>query len=132
MNKTTQPVTLERLMRFAIIAAHEVNSNPNLLDDAIQEGQIAAWVSLTRYPDKPQGYHTKTIKRAVSNVYRGRPFTGQPRQQGVQRIPADMISPLVEHGESDGQVYVAEPGFADFSDALVEFLDYKEETRNGS
>jgi RNA polymerase sigma factor (sigma-70 family) len=67
-----------------IIAAEHTHTRPDLFDDAVQEGMIAAWQSLAKGADDPRTYAVAAARYGVIAVLRGRPATGNTGRQGWQ------------------------------------------------
>lgn len=110
----------EGFLSFAEVVAAEESARerrPELFEDAAQEGRIAAWRVLEERPDASGPYVRTAVRRAVRDVFRGRPATGAPSHRGRQDA-FDEAGPL-EVEKSDGGVYlVAEPADRVAGDAL--------------
>ena len=80
-----------------IIAAERTTSRPELFDDAVQEGLIAAWQALEARPDAPAAYVTGAARNGVRSALRGRITGGghQGRQDAADF--ADGFAPDYEH-----------------------------------
>lgn len=70
---------LRRLIE--IMAAERCREHPELFDECVQEGMIAAWRTMGSHPDKPPSYHHASARRAINDVLRGRkPFGAESRR----------------------------------------------------
>jgi RNA polymerase sigma factor (sigma-70 family) len=101
-----------------IMAAERCTDRPDAFDDAVQEGLIAAWRVSKTHPEASPQYVRASARRAVVDVLRGRPMTGQAGRRGWQDAHA-VADPLTD---ADG-VLVREPAYVEpgFDGAPVRF-----------
>lgn len=98
--------TLERMSRLAQIMAAERTRDPNLYEELVQEGMIAAWRSLSSHPDKTLAYHAASMRNGVNDLLRGRAPFGAPSRQGRRQVDE---APLTAVGEDGEEYFVKEP-----------------------
>lgn len=97
------------LRRFVeIVAAERTKDQPDLFDECVQEGMIAAWQAMERHPGKTDTYYRAAAKRGVLNPLRGRSPFGHESMRGSK--DASSASQSIYGTNSDGDdVLVVEP-----------------------
>lgn len=93
-----------------VMAAERTKESPDLFDDAVQEGMIAAWEASEARPDAPSAYLHGAARNGVRNVVSGRCLTGQEGRRGWQDAH-DSADPLTVT-TAGGEEYVIEPACA--------------------
>jgi DNA-directed RNA polymerase specialized sigma24 family protein len=89
-----------------IIAAERTRSRPDLFEDAVQEGLVAAWQATEgRDLADPRVYATAAARRRISGFLSGRSAFGAPSRQGRRDAQDEVVAPLVTE---DG-TFVHEP-----------------------
>lgn len=88
---TTTPV---RLALVQTMAAERTRDRPDLFDDAVQEGLIAAWRAQEAHPDASPTYLTGAARNGVRGAVAGRAPFGHSPHRGTQdaadsSIPTD-------------------------------------------
>lgn len=72
-----------RLRRFIeIVAAERTRSHPELFDECVQEGMIAAWRAMEKSPGKEAVYYRVAAKNGVMAPLRGRSPFGHQAMRG--------------------------------------------------
>lgn len=94
-----------------IMAAERTKDRPDLFEDAVQEGLIAAWQASETHPGKEARYYRAAARNGVVSVLRGRPATGAEGRRGWQDAH-DSSGPLVVEGSDGFEYLVAEPADA--------------------
>jgi RNA polymerase sigma factor (sigma-70 family) len=98
-----------RLRRFIeIIAAERTHSNPDLFDECVQEGMIAAWQAMTLHPGKDDVYYRAAAKNGVMAPLRGRSSFGHESQRGTRDAASD-AQPIWGTNEAGEDVLLIEP-----------------------
>lgn len=111
---------------LGIVAAERTTARPDLFDDARQEGLIRAWEVEAAKPDAPREYVLAAAKRAIGDVLRGRPMTGEEGRRGWQDA-ADYAGPLVAaDDDEDTLAALADPTAADALDRAEACLHLEE------
>lgn len=103
---------LEQIAPLIRVMANErTQSKPDLFDDAVQEGMIAAWRAEQGRPGMSGTYYRGAARNGVLNVAMGRPFTGQATRRGWQDA----------HNSSSptGDTYPVEPMSTSAADAMA-------------
>lgn len=116
----TDTDTLNRLYQMAEIMAGERTNDHALAADAAQEGRIAAWTTLNSHPGKPHSYYVASVRRGVTNVLRGRPYTGQTSQRGCERVPAALIGTLTRTNPEGTEYDLDTPSTTDIEATIVD------------
>lgn len=121
---TSHTETLRPLL--GIIARERTQDRPDLYDDALQEGLIRAWSVESAKPEAPREYVLAAARRAIGDVVRGRPLTGEPSHRGRQDL-ADVALSLdaVRDAEEDRPEDPADPAASAAMEA-VEVTAYRE------
>lgn len=98
-----------RLRRFIeIVAAERTQSNPDLFDECVQEGMIAAWQAMTQHPGKDDVYYRVAAKNGIMSPLRGRASFGHESSRGKQ--DASSVSQSLWRTNSNGDdVLVIDP-----------------------
>lgn len=113
-----------RLRRFIeIVAAERTIGQPDLFDECVQEGMIAAWQAMERHPGKPEVYYRVAAKNGIMDALRGRTF-GRETRRGWRDAHGSSES-LWETSEDGQEVMVVEPAM----EAPYAALDVQEAVR---
>lgn len=107
-----------------IVASERTGDRPDLFDDCVQEGLIAAWQAMERHPDKPDVYYRVAAKNGVMNLLRGRSPFGHEAQRGKEDAHSTS-TPLVAVSSDGVEYLVAEPAY----EAPYGALDVQEAVR---
>lgn len=102
----TDLATLRPLVE--IMAAERLHDSPDLFDDAVQEGLIAAWEASVARPDAPAQYVAGAARNGVRSVVCGRPFTGHEGRRGWQDAHGSTV-PLTSVNSEGDEYLTIEP-----------------------
>jgi RNA polymerase sigma factor (sigma-70 family) len=91
-----------------IMAAERTRDHPELFDDAVQEGMIAAWRAHEARGDRSPAYYHAAARHGVLSVLRGRHSFGHEGRRGWQDAH-DSSVPLVVRSEDGEESMVADP-----------------------
>lgn len=91
-----------------IMAAERTGSRPDLFEEAVQEGLVAAWSAAESKPDAEPTYFRAAARYGVTRVVRGRPLTGSPGRRGWEDAH-DHGEPLTVTDADGWEHFRAEP-----------------------
>lgn len=97
------------LRRFIeIVASERTKDQPDLFDECVQEGMIAAWQAMEKHPGKTDTYYRAAAKRGVLKPLRGRASFGAESQRGKEDAHGH-TTPLYGTNSDGDDVLVIEP-----------------------
>lgn len=97
------------LVRFIkMVAAERTGTQPDLYDECVQEGMIAAWRAIEKHPGKTDAYYRVAAKNGIMNPLRGRASFGAEAHRGSK--DASSVSTSIYAPGADGQdEFLVEP-----------------------
>lgn len=108
-----------------IMAAERTSERPEMFDDCVQEGLIAAWRAMEGHPGKPDAYYRSAARNGILNHLRGRATFGHESMQGNRDATTAQV-PLLAVGSDGVEYLVTEPAY----EAPYDALDVKQAVRD--
>lgn len=107
-----------------IMAAERTSDRPDLFDDCVQEGLIAAWRAMEDHPGKPDAYYRAAARNGVLGPLRGRASFGHESTRGKEDAHTSSV-PLTASTDDGVEYLVVEPAV----EAPYASLDVQEAVR---